>query len=159
MKPGRRLLSATAAVGALTLGLVATLTANASLPPTPSGWSLVWSDDFTGAAGTPVNGANWLYDLGTSYPGGAANWGTGEIETMTNSTANVFQDGDGNCVVRAKREPYTDLGGVSRAYTSGRITTRLTCGKAQGTGDEHRPSGTSAPEQITLSACTRTFSP
>ena len=24
---------------------------------------------------------NWAFDIGTSYPGGAANWGTGEIQT------------------------------------------------------------------------------
>ena len=119
MKHARRLLSATAAAGALTLGLVATFTANASLPPTPSGWSLVWSDDFTGAAGTPVNGANWLYDLGTSYPGGAGNWGTGEIETMTNSTANVYQDGAGNLAIKPIRA-------ADGSWTSGRIETQRT---------------------------------
>jgi beta-glucanase (GH16 family) len=119
MKHARRLLSATAAAGALTLGLVATFTANASLPPTPSGWSLVWSDDFTGAAGTPVNGANWLYDLGTSYPGGAGNWGTGEIETMTNSTANVYQDGAGNLAIKPIRA-------ANGSWTSGRIETQRT---------------------------------
>src|SRR4026209_2010540 len=42
-------------------------------------WQLVWSDEFSGPANTGVNPANWLYDLGTSYPGGAANWGTGEV--------------------------------------------------------------------------------
>jgi beta-glucanase (GH16 family) len=119
MKPARRLLGATAAAGALTLGLIVTLTANASVPPTPSGWTLVWSDDFTGAAGTQVNGANWLYDLGTSYPGGAPNWGTGEIETMTNSTANVYQDGGGNLVIKPIRA-------ADGSWTSGRIETQRT---------------------------------
>jgi len=52
----------------------------------PVGFSTVWSDDFDGAAGSPVNGSNWLYDLGHGYSGGAANWGTGEVESMTNST-------------------------------------------------------------------------
>jgi hypothetical protein len=42
--------------------------------PTPPGWSLVFSDDFNGAANTGVNRSNWLYDIGTGYPGGAASW-------------------------------------------------------------------------------------
>ena len=68
---------------------VLVLNAEAALPPTPAGWTLVFSDDFGGAANTGLNTSNWLYDTGTSYPGGAANWGTGEVETMTTSTANV----------------------------------------------------------------------
>jgi beta-glucanase (GH16 family) len=93
--------------------------ASAAVPPPPGGMSLVFSDDFTGAANTGVNTANWLYDLGTSYPGGAANFGTGEVETMTNSTANVFQDGAGHLAIR----PIRDAAG---RWTSGRIETQRT---------------------------------
>jgi beta-glucanase (GH16 family) len=82
-------------------------------------WTLVWSDDFNGPANTGVNTANWLYDLGTSYPGGAPNWGTGEVETMTNSTANVSLDGAG----RLRITPLRD--GAGR-WTSGRIETQRT---------------------------------
>jgi beta-glucanase (GH16 family) len=89
----------------------------AAVPAPPAGFSTVWSDDFTGAANTPVSSANWLYDLGTSYPGAAANWGTGEIETMTNSTANVFQDGAGHLQIKPIRS-------ASGAWTSGRIETQ-----------------------------------
>jgi hypothetical protein len=64
-----------------------------------------------------VSSANWLYDLGTSYPGGAANWGTGEVETMTNSTANLFQDGAGHLQIKPIRS-------ASGAWTSGRIETQ-----------------------------------
>src|SRR5439155_12046768 len=57
---------------------------------TPSGnWTVVWSDDFTGAANTSPSGTNWILQTGTQYPGGAAQWGTGEVETASNSTANV----------------------------------------------------------------------
>jgi hypothetical protein len=78
-----------------TLGLAAaaataaTLPANASAPTPPSGWTQVFLDDFDGAAGSGVDTSNWQYDTGTSYPGGAANWGTGEVESMTRSTSNV----------------------------------------------------------------------
>ncbi|MET7400947.1 carbohydrate-binding protein [Dactylosporangium sp. NPDC005572] len=115
----RRLLGTCVALGALMVGLAVNHTADASIPPTPSGWSLVWSDDFNGAAGTGVNTGNWLYDLGTSYPGGAANWGTGEIETMTNSTQNVYHDGAGNLAIRPIRA-------ANGSWTSGRIETQRT---------------------------------
>ena len=85
------------AVALITVAAAAVATAaGAAVPPTPSGWTLVWSDDFTGAANTLPSSGNWIIDTGTSYPGGPANWGTGEIQTYTNSTANVRQDGAGN---------------------------------------------------------------
>ncbi|MEH0548248.1 glycoside hydrolase family 16 protein [Streptomyces sp. B21-105] len=108
-----------------TLGLAAaaaaavTLPANASAPTPPSGWTQVFLDDFTGTAGTGVNPSNWQYSTGTSYPGGPANWGTGEVETMTNSTANVSLDGNGNLRIT----PLRDSAG---RWTSGRIETNRT---------------------------------
>ncbi|MGQ4334824.1 glycoside hydrolase family 16 protein [Streptomyces hayashii] len=108
-----------------TLGLAApaaaavTLPANASAPTPPTGWSQVFLDDFTGSAGTGVNSANWQYSTGTSYPGGPANWGTGEVETMTNSTGNVSLDGNGNLRIT----PLRDSAGH---WTSGRIETKRT---------------------------------
>src|SRR5215813_5736444 len=66
-----------------------------------SGFVLQFSDEFNGAANTGVNTSNWLYDTGTCYPGcPAANWGTGEVESMSSSTANVFQDGAGHLVIK-----------------------------------------------------------
>src|SRR5689334_22471034 len=97
-----------AAVG--TLGLVAaaatmtTQSASASAPTPPSGWNQVFLDDFNGSAGTGVNTSNWQYDTGTSYPGGAANWGTGEVETMTSSTSNVALDDNGNLRITPVRD-------------------------------------------------------
>ncbi|MEW2047996.1 glycoside hydrolase family 16 protein [Streptomyces sp. NPDC005476] len=108
-----------------TLGLAAaaaaavTLPANASAPTPPTGWSQVFLDDFTGAAGTAVSSTNWQYSTGTSYPGGPANWGTGEVETMTNSTNNVSLDGNGNLRIT----PLRDSAGN---WTSGRIETKRT---------------------------------
>ncbi|MBQ1025522.1 carbohydrate-binding protein [Micromonospora sp. C95] len=91
-------------------------TADAAVPPPPSGWSLVWSDDFTGAAGTLPSSGNWIIDTGTSYPGGPPQWGTGEIQTYTNSTANVSHDGAGNLRITPLRD------GAGR-WTSARIET------------------------------------
>jgi hypothetical protein len=85
------------AVGAvLSLAAAAVSVAQADAPTPPTGWTQVFLDDFNGTAGTGVSTTNWQYATGTSYPGGPANWGTGEIETMTNSTSNVSLDGSGN---------------------------------------------------------------
>ena len=101
------LLAATGLTALLTL--IAAPSASADVPPPPSGWTTVFSDDFNGAAGSGVDG-NWIYDTG---PG--SNFGTGEIETMTNSTNNVYLDGNGNLDITA-------LGSGSN-WTSGRIQT------------------------------------
>jgi beta-glucanase (GH16 family) len=93
--------------------------ADADVPPTPSGWTLELSDDFDGQAGTGVDTSRWLYSTGIGYPGGAPNWGTGEVETMTDSTDNVFHDGNGNLVIRPLRD------GAGN-WTSGRIETQRT---------------------------------
>jgi hypothetical protein len=108
-----------------TLGLVAAAattavpSANASAPTPPSGWTQVFLDDFNGAAGTGVNTSNWQYATGKGYPGGPANWGTGEIETMTSSTDNVALDGNGNLRITPRRDG-------SGNWTSGRIETNRT---------------------------------
>ncbi|MFF7236539.1 carbohydrate-binding protein [Streptomyces collinus] len=97
----------------------ATLPASASAPTPPSGWTQVFLDDFNGSAGSGVNTSNWQYETGTSYPGGAANWGTGEVESMTSSTDNVALDGNGNLLITPRRD-------ASGHWTSGRIETTRT---------------------------------
>jgi beta-glucanase (GH16 family) len=93
--------------------------ATAAVPAPPAGWTTVFSDDFTAGAGSALDSSKWLYDLGTSYPGGAANWGTGEVESNTNSTANVYQDGAGHLAIK----PIRDAAGH---WTSGRVETQRT---------------------------------
>ncbi|WP_406311489.1 discoidin domain-containing protein [Streptosporangium sp. NBC_01639] len=88
-------------------------------PEEPGTWTEVWKDDFTGPAGTSPSAAGWILRTGTSYPGGAANWGTGEVETMSASTANVFLDGGGNLNIKAIKD------GAGN-WTSGRIETQRT---------------------------------
>ncbi|MFC3501094.1 carbohydrate-binding protein [Micromonospora krabiensis] len=113
----RRFRLALALLAAATTVLAgATVTAQAAVPPPPSGWSLVWSDDFTGAANTLPSSANWIIDTGTSYPGGPPNWGTGEIQTYTNNPANLSHDGAGNLRI-------TPLRNSSGGWTSARIET------------------------------------
>jgi hypothetical protein len=98
------------AVVALLAGGLSLASAPAALagtaPPPPSGWTTVFSDNFAGAAGSAPSAANWFYDIGTGY-------GTGEIENTTNSTNNVYLDGNGDLVLKA-----TEANGT---WTSGRI--------------------------------------
>ncbi len=80
-------------------------------------WTLVFSDEFSGAKNTGVDTTKWIYDLGTGYPGGAPNWGTSEVETMTDDIANVALDGKGHLLI-------TPLRDASGNWTSGRIETQ-----------------------------------
>ncbi|MEU6850509.1 discoidin domain-containing protein [Actinacidiphila alni] len=89
--------------------------APSAVPAPPSGFTTTWSDDFSGASGSGVNTGDWKYDTG---PG--SSFGTGEIETMTNSTANVFQDGNGHLVLKALHSGSDPRAG----WTSGRIETQ-----------------------------------
>ncbi|WEH36347.1 SGNH hydrolase domain-containing protein [Streptomyces sp. AM 4-1-1] len=107
-----------AAAVVLTPRLERLLTDAGGLPRAPaSGWTQVFRDDFDGPAGSGPSAARWTYDIGTCYPGcPAPRWGTGEIETMTDSTDNVRLDGRGALEIVPTRE-----GGHWR---SGRIETR-----------------------------------
>ena len=100
---------ALAPTSALAPAAATALAAPAAVPAPPSGWSTVFSDDFNGAAGSAPSGS-WQYDTG---PG--SNFGTGEIETMTNSPSNVHLDGNGNLDITAL--------GQGSSWTSGRIQT------------------------------------
>ncbi|PRY56600.1 glycoside hydrolase family 16 protein [Glycomyces artemisiae] len=79
-------------------------------------WDLVWADEFNGSAGQLPSAQNWQFDLGHSYPGGPANWGTGEIAAHTDNPANVSMDGSGNLKITALRDG-------AGAWTSARIET------------------------------------
>ncbi|HEV2640789.1 MAG TPA: ricin-type beta-trefoil lectin domain protein [Actinocrinis sp.] len=117
-RPARRSgrMRKTALIGTLGLigGLVTAVTVAVApaqataVPGPPSGWSTVFSDSFSGGSGSGID-SQWMYDTGQG------NWGTGEIENMTNSTANVHQDGNG----------HLDLTAVNNGgnWTSGRVQT------------------------------------
>jgi beta-glucanase (GH16 family) len=77
--------------------------------PGGPGWARVWTDTFNGAADSGVDTSVWKYNTGTGV------FGTGEIETMTNSTSNVHLDGHGNLEITAL--------GHGQSWTSGRIQT------------------------------------
>ncbi|HZE66871.1 MAG TPA: hypothetical protein VE081_09590, partial [Sporichthyaceae bacterium] len=82
-------------------------------------WQTVWSDDFTGAAGTAPSTANWLTDTGHGYPNGTAGWGNNELENYTADPANLGLDGAGNLRITATRD-------AAGTWTSGRLETART---------------------------------
>ncbi|GII92196.1 hypothetical protein Ssi02_24270 [Sinosporangium siamense] len=106
------------------------------------GFDEIFRDDFDGAAGTPVAVERWVHDVGTCYPGcPAPQWGTGEIETMTDSVDNVALDGKGNLAITPRLR--------DGAWTSGRIATRRS-------NFRYPPGGTMRVEaRIALPAVTR----
>jgi beta-glucanase (GH16 family) len=116
-RPGRRhpprLIIAIAAAAALAV-LVPVLIVVLNREP---GWQPVWSEDFTGADGTAPSAKSWIVDTGTGYPGGARQWGTGEIQTYTDDPANLALDGDGNLRITPTRDE-------SGQWRSGRLETR-----------------------------------
>ena len=98
-KPGRALFSAllllTSCLVSVAFAALGAMPAKAdTVPPAPSGWNTVFGDNFAGAAGSPPSAQNWFYDIGTGY-------GTGETEQTTNSTNNVYVDGNGHLVLKA----------------------------------------------------------
>jgi len=75
-------------------------------------WTLVWSDEFNGSAGTSPDATKWAFDLGNGTDG----WGNQELQSYTNSTSNVSLDGKGNLTITAIKN--------GNSFTSGRIKTQ-----------------------------------
>jgi len=93
-------------------------------PPIPTTWTLTWSDEFEGAAGSPVDATKWGHDLGDGCSSGNCGWGNNEKEYYTNAADNVSLDGQGNLrIVARTASGITCYYGACR-YTSGKITTR-----------------------------------
>jgi beta-glucanase (GH16 family) len=84
----------------------------------PGQWTLVWSDEFDGAAGVGVDRSRWTFDIG----GGG--WGNEELETYTDRPGNASLDGAGNLLIVANRESFTGPDGIPRPYTSARLKTQ-----------------------------------
>ena len=85
---------------------------------TPRYTKLVWSDDFSGPAGTPPLASKWSHDVGA--------WGytNNELETYTSSPANASLDGHGHLAIVARRQTETGPDGRTRKYTSARLETQ-----------------------------------
>lgn len=80
-------------------------------------WRLIWSDEFNGPSGSPVDLTKWSFDIG----GGG--WGNQELESYTNRPANARLQG-GELVITALKETFTGADKITRNYTSARLVTR-----------------------------------
>jgi beta-glucanase (GH16 family) len=81
--------------------------------------TLVWSDEFNGAVGTPPDATKWSPDVGGD------GWGNSQMEYDTDN-ANAYHDGQGNLVLEARKDNpanYQCWYGPCQ-YTSARITTK-----------------------------------
>src|SRR6185436_19873234 len=84
--------------------------ANVAKPPTATpttapAWTLVWSDEFNGAANTAPSSQNWSYEMGYVR--------NNEQQYYTNRIENARHDGAGNLLIEARRENFNGF-----AYTS-----------------------------------------
>jgi beta-glucanase (GH16 family) len=108
--------------------------------PLPSGWRLIWSDEFTSAAGSGPDGSKWTPVIG----GGG--WGNQELEYYTNNT-NAKQDGNSNLVIEVRKEnpvnahcwygpcQYTSARLITKGkfeFTYGRVEARVKLPSGQG---------------------------
>jgi beta-glucanase (GH16 family) len=108
------------------MGLVAVVIGSACSACSPARgstwrWTQVWADSFNGPAGSPPDARYWGYNRGTGV------FGTGEVETMTSSPANVHLDGHGNLDITALQS--------GTAWTSGRIQTHSSRFRAPAGGE------------------------
>lgn len=78
-------------------------------------WTLSWSDEFDGSAGSSPDPTKWTFDIGT----GSNGWGNAELEYYTNRPSNVQLSGEGTLVITARRESYAGSG-----FTSARLKTQ-----------------------------------
>jgi beta-glucanase (GH16 family) len=93
-------------------------------PPVSTPLTLVWSDEFDGAAGAPVDAAKWGHDLGDGCSSGNCGWGNNEKEYYTNAPQNVSLDGAGHLQIVARQASGLSCYYGACRYTSGKITTR-----------------------------------
>jgi beta-glucanase (GH16 family) len=98
-------------------GCGVTISSTSGSQPGTGQFKLVWSDEFSGANGSPPDSKFWTYDIG----GGG--WGNQELETYTDRPQTVFVR-DGNLVIQALKETYTGTDGITRDYTSRRLKTQ-----------------------------------
>lgn len=91
----------------------------------PTQWTLVWSDEFSGANGSQPDMTKWAYDAGGN------GWGNNELEYYTNRPVNASVQ-DGNLVIQALKETYTGSDGVTRNYTSAPLKTQGLFEQAEG---------------------------
>lgn len=89
------------------------------------GWIQVWSDEFDGPAGAPVDTTKWRYDTADGCGSGNCGWGNNEKEYYSRAPENIALNGQGQLMIVGRVAPagLTCYYGPCR-YTSAKITTR-----------------------------------
>ncbi len=99
--------------------VVANQPAPAQLLAVPSGYALVWSDEFT-AGGLPDT-SKWAYDTGMNKQG----WHNRELQYYSPARAENAEARDGRLVIQARKESMSQAADWGRQrYTSSRLLTR-----------------------------------
>jgi fibronectin type 3 domain-containing protein len=81
-------------------------------------WTQVWGGNFPGAAGSTYDHSAWWNNVQAKNP-----WGDGTQQNTSDSTQNVYLDGNGNLVIAMTYTP-----GAAYPYTSARLTSRYAAG-------------------------------
>ncbi len=74
------------------------LRSNTDVPSKP-GFTKTFLDTFSGEPKSLPSSSNWIFDIGTQYPGGSPNWGNNEWETYTDSTSNIHINTDNQLAI------------------------------------------------------------
>jgi beta-glucanase (GH16 family) len=112
----------------------------------PAGWTLVWQDEFNGAAGSDVDARYWTHDVGDGCSIGNCGWGNNEKEYYTAGTPNASLNGRGQLELIARLAPaglkcyygpcrYTSAKLHTKGKlqpTHGRVEARIQLAKGQG---------------------------
>ncbi len=85
--------------------------------PMQAQWTQAWGSNFTGAAGTTYNHADWWNNV-KDNTGNV--WGDGTIQSTSDSLQNVYLDGNGDLVIAMTYN--ANPGAGQTAYTSARLT-------------------------------------
>ena len=91
----------------------------------PTEWTQIWSDEFDGPAGSAVDTAKWVNDIGDGCANGNCGWGNHELEYYSSDTSNISLNGHGQLAIVGRPVPpvLKCYYGPCR-YTSAKITTR-----------------------------------
>lgn len=86
----------------------------------PPGWSLTWSDEFDGPAGSAPDPATWQAEVG------GHGWGNEELQYYTNGSDNAALDGASNLAIMVRRsDPLVrDCRFAGCEYTSARLISK-----------------------------------
>jgi beta-glucanase (GH16 family) len=95
----------------------------ATTPPVE--WTQVWSDEFEGPAGAPIDSTKWSYQTTDGCSVGICGWGNQEKEFYSSAPENISLNGQGQLMIVARVAPpgLNCYYGPCR-YTSAKITTR-----------------------------------